>query len=208
MIMSAETWVHHPQKRGFSTLNVPFRTDRGQENASFVYSLTMTIEFVSEAHPAEWVRENMSTLSTSTIRENLTIDEAGWKAKNSEEDFEAISEEAGPINFDHKLRDRPPAEETMAGSIKDHLSRNVPLIPFINSRILRQNKCGGVNPVVVTGMNEDSVAFHDPLGHPKDIVDREVFLQAWDDVLNQVVTVSLGGQQTLGSQRLSRGESE
>lgn len=202
--MSVKTWVQHP-KEDLSTLNIPFKSEKDRENECFVYSLAMAIEFVSEEHPTKWVRESMKTLSPETIRNQLTIGDAGWKAKNSEKDFAEISEKAGPINFEHKLRDQSPAEETLVSLVNEHLERRVPVIPFINAKLLRRDKKAGVHAVVVTGVNDEHIAIHDPWGYPKDIVERGRFLEAWDDVLNQVVTIKLGGQQTLGSGRTNIG---
>lgn len=196
--MSTQSWISHPSEN-FPTLNVPFYSEKSRENECLVYSLAMAIEYISESHPDSWVRDKMTTLSLSVIRSHLTLGEAGWKAKNSEEDFRQLSDKVGPINFEHSIRDQSPTEETLVSLVNDHLERGVPIIPFINARMLRRDMKGGVHAVVITGMNDDYISFHDPWGYPKDIAEKDEFMEIWDDVLNQVITINLGGQQTLGS---------
>jgi len=161
-----------------------------------VYSLAMVLDYISDSYPDEWVRKNVNSLSPSKIRENLTISEqTGWRPKQDE--LNSISENAGSVQFSHILRDQSPTKEIFAQIIEDHLEKNLPVIPIINAKLLRKDEKAGVHAVVAIGMDDSKIAFQDPWGYPKDIKLKDEFISAWDDILNQVVTISVGGQQTL-----------
>lgn len=196
--MSATPWVVHPRD-DLSVLDVPFLAEKERENQCLVYCLAMTVKYVAKSYPDQWVRENMNILGPEEIRSSITINEqTGWVPDT--EELEQVSEKAGPLNFEHVLRDQSPTKQIFGKIVKSHLNRDLPVIPIINAKMLRRDKRAGVHAVVATGMNEDQIAFHDPWGYPRDIKQRNEFINAWDDVLNQVITVTVGGQQTLSPQ--------
>lgn len=205
--MVGDPWSTHPKAPQLEILETPFYSERGQENRCLAYCLQMAIEYVSESFPDTWVQDRMTTLEIKDICSELLIGEAGWRPKKDESDFDNISGKAGPIHFEHILRDQSPTRETFIRIIKKHLSRNLPVIPIINARLLRRSRAAGLHAVLVIGMSKDKIAFHDPWGYPKDIQPMDEFIDSWDDVLNQFVTIDLGGQQTLGEDK-GRGNKE
>lgn len=193
--MSSTPWVNHPTD-GIETLDVPMYSESEREGQCMVYSLAMALDYLSKSYPDEWVRENIDFLPPSEIRKEITIsDQSGWIPKQKE--LDSISEIAGSVQFTHILRDQSPTEEIFAQIIENHLEKDIPVIPIINAKLLRKDEKAGVHAVVAIGMDDSKIAFQDPWGYPKDIQPKDEFISAWDDVLNQVVTISVGGQQTL-----------
>lgn len=193
--MSSTPWVNHPTD-GMRTLDVPMYSESEREGQCIVYSLAMALDYLSNSYPDDWVRENIEFIPPSEIRDVITLSgQSGWIPKPEELDL--ISELAGSVQFNHILRDQSPTEEIFAQIIEDHLEKEIPVIPIINAKLLRKNEKAGVHAVVAIGMDDSKVAFQDPWGYPKDIQPKDEFISAWDDVLNQVITISVGGQQTL-----------
>jgi hypothetical protein len=157
----------------------------------------MVIDYIAYEYPDSWIRDRVEPISAEMIREHLSFNPEGWTPTDSE--LDALSDELGPINIEHTLNTQSPSKETFSKIVQSHLEKSIPIIPIINIKMLRRGVKAGVHAVVVTGMNDDFIAIHDPSGHPYDLVDREDFISAWDMVTNQFIKIDLGGQQTLGT---------
>ncbi|WP_436343100.1 hypothetical protein [Natronorubrum sp. FCH18a] len=202
--MSLEPWRGHPVEDSPDVLQVPAASDKETENECLVYCLWMSVQYVTNFHPEDWVREEATTLDLDEIRSNLTLREAGWVPDQN--DLDDVSDSVGPIRFEHKLKQKSPAHSTLERIITNQLNKDMPIIPIINARILREDRKGGVHAVVVTGMDDDSIAINDPWGYLYDTVNKERFVKAWDDTVNQVITVSIGEQQAISNEDQKGGD--
>jgi len=193
--MSVTTWRAHPEKTDIEILDVPAYSQRGVEKECLLQCVRMSIDYLAKSYPNDWIRNNISTVDLSFLRRFISVSGAGWTPDDSE--LESLSAELGPINFTHTMERQSPKEETFYRIIRNNLDQHLPIIPIINAKKLRYGSKGGAHAVVVVGMNEDSIAINDPWGYPYDIVGKEDFIPAWDDTINQFVTLEVGGQQTL-----------
>lgn len=204
--MPPEPWRGHPTEESPDVLQVPAASDKETENECLVYCLWMSVQYVANFYPEDWVQNEVTALDLDEIRSILTLREAGWVP--DQDDLDEVSNAAGPVHFEHKLRQQSPAHSTLERIIENHLNENMPIIPIVNARILRENRKGGVHAVVVTGMDNESIAINDPWGYLYDTVSKERFVEAWDDTVNQVITVSIGEQQAISNGNQRGGDSQ
>lgn len=193
--MSVAAWTTHPNNNDIEILNVPPYSQKDTENECLVHCLRMVIDYAAINHPNSWINKEIEKITSEKVRDHLTINRSGWVPKQTE--LDNLSAEVGPIEFNHRLEKQSPTEETFYRIIRNHLENDLPVIPIINVKKLRRRVQAGVHAVVAVGMNDESIAINDPWGHPYDVVDRTEFVEAWNDTVNQFITIELGGQQSL-----------
>lgn len=193
--MSVAAWTTHPDNSEIEILNVPAYSEKDSENECLVHCLRMVINYAATCHPNSWINEGIAEVSSGKVREYLTINRSGWVPDQDE--LDNLAADIGPIKFNHRLERQSPTEETFYRIIRSHLDNDIPVIPVINVKKLRRGVKAGVHAVVAVGMNDETIAINDPWGHPYDLVDRKDFIEAWNDTVNQFITIELGGQQSL-----------
>lgn len=193
--MSVAAWTTHPNNKDIDILNVPSYSQKKAENECLIHCLRMVVDYIATYHPSSWVNAEMDKISPDKIRNCITINKSGWVPNQDE--LDSLSTDIGPIEFNHSLEKQSPTEETFYRVIKNHLDNDLPVIPIINVKKLRRGVQAGVHAVVAIGMNDKSIAINDPWGYPYDVVNRTDFVKAWNDTVNQFITIELGSQQKL-----------
>lgn len=203
--MASSAWEEHPRDRNFEVLKVPRNTQPDSARECLVYCLNMTIDYLAESYPSKEVNRNITRLTPWEIKQSITITPSGWKVRPSE--LKALSGDVGPVTFKHELTKNLPNEGTLWQIIQNYLGQDLPIISIINARKLREGTSGGVHAVVVTGLKDDNIAINDPWGHLYDIVDWDRFIKAWNDTINQYVSVEVGTQKTMENHSAPGGNS-
>ena len=190
--MSSTPWVSHPNDGSLQILPVPVHTSRNPENKCIVHCLYMAIEYIAKEYPNKWVRENINRIKTEEIESEITLNEAGWRPKPDE--LDKIGDKTDIIEIEYAIQEEPLRNSALFGVAKNQFKRNLPLIPIINAKRLRQNRKAGLHAVVMLGLNNNSVVINDPWGYPYDIVDKEKFAKSWNDTINQYIKLTPGKQ--------------
>jgi hypothetical protein len=160
----------------------------------------MCLDYLSEEHPVSWIRDNTPALSTDEILQHIPVRDSGWTPENPGEEFTSLSSETGPVAFRHSFWTSSPPSQSFFDMIEDKLSRDLPTIAIVDSRMLREGYVGGgpVHAVVVTGIEDSRIMFNDPWGTKHEIRPKHRFADAWDArEINQVVHVDISEQSTI-----------
>jgi hypothetical protein len=160
----------------------------------------MCLQYVANAYPVRWIRDETPALTVDEIENHLTIRESGWIPDS--DDLAQLSEETRPTAFRHTYWKQSLTSQGFYQMIAEKLDRDLPTIAIINAGQLRQGTptTGPAHAVVVRGLTDTTVAVNDPWGQQV-FVARDRFMDAWDaEGINQMVHVEIQEQSTLQEQ--------
>jgi hypothetical protein len=190
--------MSHPDDDRVEVLRVPSQAQPESEPECLPYSMWIILHYVAEWHPVPWVRDETQKLSIADIEARLTIRDAGWIPDDDE--LESLSEKTAPIRFRHETWESSPPTTVFFDMIEDKLEKNLPVIPIIDVRALKDSipNQGPVHAVVVTGLEGTSITINDPWGRMHEIHNKNEFVDAWDArPINQMVIADISEQSTI-----------
>lgn len=198
MTSSTNPWMTHPDNNSIEVLRVPSQAQPEREPECLPYSIWMVLHYVSEWHPIKWVRDETSKMSVEEIKSHITIRNAGWIPDDDE--LEALSNDTAPLRFRHEDWESSPPTTVFFELLENKLDKNLPIIPIIDVRALKQGipGQGPAHAVVVTGIEGPNIIINDPWGRMHEIHNKNEFVDAWDArAINQMVIVDISEQSTM-----------
>lgn len=181
---------------GIDALRVPGHTQPDREPECLLYAMWMCLNYVSTAYPARVVRSETTVLSPEEMKDHITIRESGWAP--DQDTLDGISKETDPVSWELKKWNGAPPMNTLYEIVKDGLEDELPTIAVVDAmRLKGYNRDGPLHAVVVTGLGDRKVVLNNPWGSMYEVYNRDRVADAWDTLLNRLITIDLREQTTL-----------
>jgi hypothetical protein len=154
----------------------------------------MVSQYVANEFPDPDIRDRADPPSIPEIKRYVTVDELGWRPNQS--DLTDLSTHITLPKFSlESWTGTPPV--SLAELAHNNLTRDLPLIAFIDAQQLRQGVRGSgpLHSIVITGIDESnnpgSVAIADPWFAAIHSVSEQNLEDAWDPSLHHIIDVGL-----------------
>ena len=182
--------------QGIRALRVPGHTQPDRESECLLYAMWMCLNYLSTAYTSRVVQSETAVLTPEEMREYITVREMGWSP--NQDTLDAMSEETDPVSWELKQWEGAPPINTLWEIVEDGLDNDLPTIVVVDSMRLRGlDRNGPMHAVVVTGLGDRRVVINNPWGSMFDVCSRDRLADAWDTMLNRLITIDLREQSTL-----------
>lgn len=183
----------HPDGRDHEILRIPTYRQPQESTECVQYALWMVCQYVANGYPDPDVRSAVDPPSLDDITECVSVGSGGWRPR--QEPLTQLASTVGGVEFSLESRYNG-IPQSVTEYVQPRLRNLLPSILWIDKLRMdgRARNEGPLHAVVVSGLGDDCVTFHDPLLGATRSESAERVNDAWDPEMNTAVNVALSGK--------------